>query len=198
MSEEIKVEENKTSNAKNIFGKVWTSIVGLIVGVAAMLGVNQSQINAVKTDTTEAYKEVQAVIQAIQSKDYLKAIDAAKKAADKLKNVTGEVKEAVDTAKEGIEIYKLQIADLKAAAEANDYKQVIAIASQLSSDITSVVPADKLTGKQKELYDIVVQVNTMAAEQKFDPIIDLIGKISKLFSEKEDAPAKQAAPPAEN
>ncbi len=197
MSEEIKTEEAKEVKPKStLVTKIVSVIVGVVVGVASMLGVNQTQINTMKTDTTEAYKEVQAVIQAIQSKDYLKAIDAAKKAADKLKNVADDAKEAVDTAKEGIETYKQQVIDLKAAVDAKDYKTVVAIASKISGDITAAVPADKLTGKTKEVYDLVVKITEDAAAQKYDPIIDTVTRLVSLFkTENEAAPATDSSVP---
>jgi len=192
MSEEIKTEEAKPKST--IVSKIVSVIVGAVVGVAAMLGVNQTQINTIKTDTTEAYKEVQAVIQAIQSKEYLKAIDAAKKASDKLKNVVEDAKEINDTAKEGIEAYKQQVLDLKAAVDAKDYKAAVAIASKLSGDITAAIPADKLTGKTKEIYDIVVMITEDAAAQKYDPIINLVEKLIALYPAKAEGEADVPTP----
>ena len=203
MSEEIKPNEitpktkDETSKAKGVLNKIWTIVAGAIIGVASMLGVNKTQIDAIKNDANDEYKEVQNVVTAIQNKEYITAIDSAMKASEKLKTIAGEVKEATDTAKEGIEVYKLQIADLKTAAEAKDYKKVVAIASKIAEDITTAIPADKLTGKQKEIYDLIVQIIQDANAQKYDPIIDIITKISAIVKPAEAAPVAPQENPAE-
>ena len=194
MSEEIKPKEAEVKPKSALVSKIVSVIVGAVVGIATMLGVNKTQIDTIKSDTTEAYKEVQTAIQAIQNKEYLKAIDAAKKAADKLQVIADDAKDISETAKTGIEAYKTQALELKAAVEAKDYKTAVAIASKISSDITAAIPADKLTGKTKEVYDIVVMITEDAAAQKYDPIINLVEKLNDLFKAEEKSEADVPAP----
>ena len=193
MSEEVKVTEDKPVVKKGWFNRAWSAVAGLIVGIAAMFGVNQAQLSTVKADATKAYADVQAVIAAIQEKKYIEAIEAGKNAMESLKTITGEVKEITEVVKDSAEEYKGAVLEIKTAADAKDYKKVLELSTALAAKITEKVPADQLTGTTKKVYDIVAQVINDSKDGKYEPVIDLVNKLVDLFK-KDAAPTPAPTP----
>ena len=192
MSEEIKVEK------KSWFNRVWSFTLGLVIGVAGVFGIKQPQINAIKADAEKAYTEVTAAVEAVKNKDYAGAIESGKNAATTLQTITGEVKEVAEIAKDTAEQYKDAVLELKAAVDAKDWKAALTSGTALLGKITENVPAENLTGKPKEIYDIATQVVNDINEQKYDPVIDLVTKLANLFKKAEaetpvEAPAEAPA-----
>ncbi len=193
MSEENQVTTTEnTTVKKSWFNRAWSAVAGLIVGIAAMFGVNQAQLSTVKADATKAYADVQAVIAAIQDKKYLEAIEAGKNAMESLKTITGEVKEITEVVKDSAEEYKGAVLEIKAAADAKDYKKVLELSTALAAKITEKVPADQLTGTTKKVYDIVAQIINDSKDGKYEPVINLVGKLVDLFK-KDTVPAPTPA-----
>lgn len=185
MSEEIKVETETTPAKKSWFNRVWAAVVGLIVGIAGMLGINQAQVAEIKNETTKAIQEVKATVDAIQNKKYIDAIESGKNALSALQTITGEVKDAAEIAKDSIEQYKATVVELKAAVDAKDWAKAVEIANGLTKKIIEAVPEDKLQGTTKKVYDLAKEISVGIDEKKYDPVIELVGKLIALFDKKD-------------
>lgn len=196
MSEEtIKNEEAKAetpaTEKKPWFNRIWSAVTGIVIGLAAMFGVNYYQANEIKKNAETAFTNVQAVIQAIKDKDYAAAMNAAQSAVTNIKTIAGDVKEASATVKESYEQYRESVKAIQAAVKAKDLKTAAATATKLIADITKNIPAESLTGKTKEIFDIAKQIVTDAEAGKYEPVVSLVEKLVKLFEKKADAPAAE-------
>lgn len=180
MSEETK---------KNWWKNIASAIVGLIIGIASMFGINQSDLADLKGNVEKAYSQIKSVKIALDNKQYLDAIDAAKKAIAEMEDLIQKAKDAAAIAQDSIDEYKAVAAEIKAAAEAKDYKKVVALSTDIIEKINQAVPADKLTGKVKQLHDLITQIIADAKEEKYEPTIDAIEKLIALFK-KEEAKAE--------
>lgn len=206
MSIELEEDEKTT---KSWWNKTTSFIVGLAIGVLGIFGIKQPQINAIKADAEKAYTEVTAAVEAIKNKDYSGAIENGKNAATTLQTITGEIKETVETVKETSEEYKVLVDELKATVDAKDWKAAIEKGTALLSKITDNVPAENLTGKTKEIYDIAKQIVDDLNANKYDPVIDLVTKLANLFKKEaaepetpvvapEQTPTEEATPDSAN
>jgi len=162
---------------KSWFNRVWSAVAGLVVGLAAMFGINQAQINAIKEDATKAYEQVQTTITAIQDKKYIDAIESGKNAISTLQTITGEVKEVVEIAKGSIDEYKDAAIEIKIAIDEKRYPEALKLTADLIAKITEKMPEDTITGKPKELLDIIKQISDDLNAGKYDPVIDLANKL---------------------
>lgn len=189
------MSEEKEQVTKSWFNRFWSAVLGVVIGIAAMFGVNHVQINSIKEDVKKAYAEVQTTITAIQEKKYFDAIESGKNAITTLQTITGEVKEAIDVAKTGIEEYKADYLELKAAVDAKDWKTATTVVNRLLQKINENAPVESLTGFPKKLYDLLITINKNIEAGAYDPIIETIEQIKALF-EKQTTEA-EVAPVAE-
>lgn len=201
MSEEVKVETETKPVKKSWFNRVWAAVAGLVIGVAGMFGINQAQVAEIKNDATKAIQEVKATVDAIQNKKYIDAIESGKNAISTLQTITGEVKDAAEIAKDSVEQYKATVVELKAAVDAKDWKKAVEIANGLTKKIIEAIPEDKLEGTTKKVYDLTKEISVGIDEKKYDPVIELVGKLIALFDKKDvaanaDVPGAQEAPAA--
>jgi len=201
MSEEIKVETETKPVKKSWFNRVWAAVAGLVIGVAGMFGINQAQVAEIKNDATKAIQEVKATVDAIQNKKYIDAIESGKNAISTLQTITGEVKDAAEIAKDSVEQYKATVVELKAAVDAKDWKKAVEIANGLTKKIIEAIPEDKLEGTTKKVYDLAKEISVGIDEKKYDPVIELVGKLIALFDKKDvsanaDVPGAQEVPAA--
>lgn len=185
MSEETNTEVKPVK--ASWYNRIWAALTGLVVGIAAMFGVSQTQLTTVKNDATDAYKQIQIMIDAVKNKDYATAIEAGKTAVTKLQAITGEVKEISGVVKEAGDEYKESVLGIKAAIEAKDYAKASADCGTLIAKITANIPADKLTGKTKQIYDFVVLIKTNIDEKKYDATLETIKSLVDLFKKAEEA-----------
>ena len=201
MSEEIKVETETKPVKKSWFNRVWAAVAGLVIGVAGMFGINQAQVAEIKNDATKAIQEVKATVDAIQNKKYIDAIESGKNAISTLQTITGEVKDAAEIAKDSVEQYKATVVELKAAVDAKDWKKAVEIANGLTKKIIEAIPEDKLEGTTKKVYDLAKEISVGIDEKKYDPVIELVGKLIALFDKKDvaanaDVPGAHEVPAA--
>lgn len=187
---------------KSWFNRIWSAMTGLIVGVAAMFGVNHQQVTGIKNDVKGAYDKVQEVQVAIENKDLVGAITAVTDAANALKEIVGEVNDTKETVVESFESYKAQVAEIKAAIDAKDWKASHDKAVDFAAALTAKVPADQLTGSAKTAYDLTSKFITDVDEGKYDGAIAFAEKIMALFNktaapEVPSIPETPAAPAAE-
>ena len=192
MSEEIKVETETKPVKKSWFNRVWAAVAGLVIGVAGMFGINQAQVAEIKNDATKAIQEVKATVDAIES---------GKNAISTLQTITGEVKDAAEIAKDSVEQYKATVVELKAAVDAKDWKKAVEIANGLTKKIIEAIPEDKLEGTTKKVYDLAKEISVGIDEKKYDPVIELVGKLIALFDKKDvaanaDVPGAHEVPAA--
>lgn len=185
MSEETKEVK------KSWFNRAWSTVFGIIVGVAAMFGISTVQMNSVKANAEKAYVEIQTTIEAIQAKKYFEAIEAGKNAISTIQTITGDVKEIIDTGKDGIDEFKTTIDSLKAAIDAKDYKTALTIVNDLLAKIKKAIPEEKLSPKAKQVVDLLNQIEADLKENKYDPVINIAEKLVALFKK---ADAVEAAP----
>lgn len=191
MSEETKEVK------KSWFNRAWSAVFGVIVGIAAMFGVSQYQMNEVKTNAEKAYIEIRATIEAIQEKKYFEAIEAGKNAISTIQTITGDVKEIIDTGKDGIDEFKGTIDSLKAAIDAKDYKTALTIVNDLVAKIKAAIPEDKLSPKAKQVIDLLNQISTDLNEGKYDPVVNVVEKLVALFKKADKATDAAVEVPAE-
>ena len=186
MSEEntnTEVKEEKKVK-KSWFNRVWSAVTGLIVGVAAMFGVNKAQVAEIKSEVQTAYDKVKEVQTAVENKDWGAAIGAVTDAAAALKEVVGDVKEAAETAKDAFEGYVADINTLKEAVDAKDWVAAKDAAVALIKKITDNIPVEQLEGKTKDLYESVNSVVTSLDEGKYDNVITTVQKVSSWIPKK--------------
>ena len=186
------IAQNDKPVKKSWFNRVWSAVTGLIVGVAAMFGVNKAQVAEIKNEVQNAYDKVKEVQTAVEEKDWGTAIGATAEAIEALKEVVGDAKDAADTVKENLEAYVDEFEALKGAIEAKDWEAAKAAAQVLLDDITSKIPADQLTGKTKDIYEKIVEVLGNINDGKYDAAINTVQKVASWLPKKKVA--AEAAP----
>lgn len=172
---------------KSWFNRVWSAVTGLIVGVAAMFGVNKAQVAEIKSEVQTAYEKVQNVQTAIENKDFAGAIGAVTDAAAALKEVIGDVKDTANTVKENLEAYVDEFETLNNALKAKDWEAAKAAAQVLLDDITSKMPVDQMSGKTKDVYDKVVEVLANINAGKYDDAVETAQKVASWLPKKKAA-----------
>lgn len=189
MSEEIKVTETKTEETavkttkKSWFNRIWSAFTGLIVGVAAMFGVDQARITDIKEDVEEIGTKAEAVQVALQEKKYDEAIAGIKDVVTSAKEVASSVKEVKDEVQLKFNEYKSEYMKIKTAVESKNYTEAHNLAVSLAAKLTTEFPGDKLTGVPKAAYDLLNTFMKDLDEKKYDNLVELVTKIGKLFTE---------------
>jgi len=178
---------------KSWFNRIWAAVTGIVIGVAGMFGINQSKVAEIKNEASKAIEEVKATVDAIQNKNYIEAIESGKNAISTLQTITGEVKEVADAAKDTVEYYKTTVLELKSAVDAKDWTKAVEIANGLTAKILEAVPEDKLEGPLKSVYDFAKKIVAEINDKKYDPAIELVGKMVVLFDKKTSAATAEAA-----
>jgi hypothetical protein len=184
MSENIEKNEVKTETTvekKSWFNRVWSAMSGLIVGIAAMFGIKQTQINEIRNDMQNVYDQVQNIKTAIDNKDLDAAATAVGNASDAITEVIGDVKVVGEIAKENWETYKATINEIKLAIQNKNYSESHDKAVLLASKILGEIPEDEMTGKTREIYQRINGFINDVKDGKYDSAIDTINKIGELF-----------------
>lgn len=195
-------EENTNANAavnaaeekpakKSWFNRVWSAFTGLVVGVAAMFGINRAQVNEIRAEVQTAYDKVKEVQVAVENKDWGTAISAATDAAAALKEAVGDVKDAADTAKDTFEGYVADFETLKATVEAKDWVAAKNAAVELVKKITANIPVEQLEGKTKDLYEALNSFIQSLDEGKYDNAINTVQKVASWLPKKNVATAPE-------
>ena len=189
MSEEIKVTEIKTEETavkttkKSWFNRIWSAFTGLIVGVAAMFGVDQTRITDIKEDVKEISTKAEAVQVALQEKKYDEAIAGIKDVVTSAKEIASSVKEIKDEVQLKFNEYKSEYMKIKAAVESKNYTEAHTLAVSFAAKLTTDFPDDKLTGVPKTAYVLLNTFMKDLDEKKYDNLVELVTKIGKLFTE---------------
>ena len=176
------VNATSTPVKKSWFNRVWSAMTGLIVGIAAMFGIKEVQINEIKENVKTAYDQVQNVKNALENKDFAGATDAIGKAGNAITNVIGDVKETIDVAKETWEVYKVSFNEIKVAMDANNHAEAHTKAVALADKILNDIPEDQMTGKTKEIYNLICGFIDDVKNGKYDAAIETINSITALFN----------------
>lgn len=171
----------ETPVKKSWFNRIWSAMTGLIVGIAAMFGIKQTQINEIRNDVQNVYDQVQNIKTAIDNKDLDAAATAVGNASNAITDVIGDVKAAGEIAKENWEIYKVTINEIKLAIQNKNYSESHDKAVLLASKILAEIPEDEMTGKTREIYQCINGFINDVKDGKYESAIVTINKISELF-----------------
>lgn len=186
MSEEKKtncegeVVETKKEK-KSWFNRIWSAVTGLIVGVAAMFGINAGQVQDLKNDIDTLKAKTENVQNAYKSGDIKGVLDAAKELVEAGKEVVDSGKDIVDTGKTAFNEYKASADEIKSAIDAKDYKTAHDKAIDLSNVLINKFPGDTLAGVPKTVYDLLQEFIKAIDEGKYDVAVEFVEKVIKSF-----------------
>lgn len=105
-----------TTKKQTWLNRICSAVVGAIVAVGAMFGINQSQIDAQKAKVTEVKTKAASAIESLKNGDTKMAIAT-------LQQVVGDVKEVAAQAKQDLDTMKTKATNAKNAAEAELKKE---------------------------------------------------------------------------
>lgn len=166
---------------KSWFNRVWSAVTGLIVGVAAMFGINAGQVQDLKNDLADVKAKTENVQTAYKNGDIKGVLDAAKELVESGKEAVDSAKDIVDTGKVAYTEYKNKAEEIKTAIEAKDYTTAHAKAVDLSALLLENFPVTPLTGVQKTVYDLLQEFITAVDEGKYDTAVAFLDKIIHTF-----------------